>query len=103
VTVAATIEIVPTAPPWHIFARLSRITIKIDGEMSRLRWGTHAFAVAPGNHTVNVSLGLGRSPATLDVTVAGGQILRLRYEPRWIAQLPGKLEIERLPPAQLHR
>jgi hypothetical protein len=100
-TVAATIEIVPTAPPWLLFARWLKISVEIDGEISRQRWGTHAFAVAPGTHKVSVSLGMAHSRATLEVTIAGNETLRLVYRPGVITNMPGKLEIERVPTARV--
>ena len=98
----ATIEIVAEPPPWLLFARWGKVSISIDDARARLRWGTHAFHVTPGTH--QVAVGAGRqfdSRAVLEVTVAAGESVRLRYEPRLVKHLRGKLAIERLPPARV--
>jgi hypothetical protein len=100
--VAATIEIVPTAPPWLLFARWLRFVVEVDGEQARVRWGTHAFVVAPGKHIVRVGTGAEfKAMACVEVNVAGNETVRLLYRPRLIKHLAGKLEIERLPAARV--
>jgi hypothetical protein len=99
----ATIEITAESSPFVLFARWMKISIDIDGLRARLRWGTHAFRVAPGEHEVSVGLGPGSaSKAVLRVAVAAHETIRLCYRPRMIKNLPGKLEIERLPVARIH-
>ncbi len=58
-------------------------TIKIDGKPHRKYWGTHFFEVAPGLHTLRISVGyfwvLGLEQSSIDVTVAKNEIVRLNY------------------------
>ena len=98
----ATIEVVPHAPVWFLFARWNLISINIDGELARLRWKTHAFTVAPGEHAVSVGMGVAfGAKAALTVRIAAGETIRLRYTPHLIKNARGKLEIERLPSARI--
>jgi len=101
-----TIEIEAHAPPWLsvlLFARWRKLTIEIDGDMGRLRWGTHEFVVAPGEHLVRVGLGAAAIKSRVTVNVAANEVVRLRYTPHLINNLRGKLEIVRVPSARLMR
>ena len=101
---SATIEIVPHAPVWFLFARWNLLSISIDGELARLRWGTHAFSVAPGEHAVSVGMGAAfGAKAALTLRIGAGETIRLRYTPHLIKNARGKLEIERLPAARIVR
>ena len=85
-----------------VLARWRRLSIDIDGQLGRFRWGVHAFTVAPGDHAVTVGLGgwfSGKAATT--VHVATNETVRLRYTPHWIKNLSGSLEVERLPPARV--
>jgi hypothetical protein len=107
----ATIEIVAEPPPWLLFARISwlpsalfptKISIDIDGALARLQWGLHAFRVTSGQHQIAVGVGTQfASKAHLTVVVAANDTVRVRYTPRLIKNLRGKLVIERLPIAQV--
>jgi hypothetical protein len=100
-----TIEVAANAPSWLsllIFARWRRMTIEIDGALSRFWWGTHAFSVEAGEHEVIVGMGWHRtSSASITIMVAAHETVRLRYTPRAIKGLPGVLEIEPLPSARV--
>ena len=85
-----------------LFARWRAMSIEIDGELGRFRWGAHAFSVAPGAHTVVVGLGWWRSSKTrIAIEVAANETVRLRYTPHALKQFPGRLEVERLPHARV--
>ncbi|HEY5920906.1 MAG TPA: hypothetical protein VIV11_04510 [Kofleriaceae bacterium] len=102
---SGTIEIVAHAAPWLswlLFARWRRMSIAIDGELGRVRWGTHVFAVAPGEHVVFVGMGgTFASKAEVTVQVAANETVRLRYTPRLNKHARGSLEVERLPAARV--
>jgi hypothetical protein len=101
---AATIEIVAEPPAYLLFARWAKVSIEIDGQLGRFGWGAHAFTVAAGRHTVAVGAGGGfASRAELEVELHDGESLRLRYTPRLIKNLRGKLVVERLPTARVVR
>ncbi|MBA2538658.1 MAG: hypothetical protein H0V17_03410 [Deltaproteobacteria bacterium] len=94
----ATLEIVAEPPALMLFARLVKVSIDIDGALARVRWGTNAFAVAPGEHVVAVGSGYNfNSKGVLTVSVAAGETVRLRYTPHFIKNFRGKLVVERLP------
>ena len=98
----AWIEIVAEPPRFLVFARWVKVSIAIDGELARLRWGTHAFRVAPGEHVIDVGVGHGfGSKARTTVTTAAGEMLRLRYTPRVVKILRGTLAVELLAPARV--
>ena len=98
----AWIEIVAEPSRFHLFARWVKVSIAIDGELARLRWGTHAFRVTPGEHVVDVGVGYGfASKARTTVTTSAGEVLRLRYTPRIVKILRGTLAVEQVPPARV--
>jgi hypothetical protein len=100
----ATLEIVAEPSPLMLFMRLVKVSINIDGALARVRWGTHAFSVAPGEHVVIVGGGYGfSSKAELTVSIVAGETIRLRYTPRFIKHLRGKLVVERLPEMRVIR
>ena len=87
-----------------LFARWRAMSIEIDGELGRFRWGTHAFSVAAGPHTVVVGLGWWRaSSASISIEVAANETVRLRYTPHALKHVAGRLDIERLPHARATR
>jgi len=71
------------------------LTINIDGQEIKGRWGTQFYPVQPGNHSVTVSWKaywlLSVNKATITVSVADSQVARLRYYAPWLFLLPGKL------------
>jgi hypothetical protein len=107
----AAIEIVAEPSPWLLFARISwlpasvfptKISIDLDGALARLPWGLHAFRVAPGEHEIAVGVGTRfASKAQLTIIVAANETVRLRYTPRVIKNLRGKLAVEQIPIAQI--
>ena len=59
-TERGTIEVVAHASlllSLALFARWRRLSVDIDGSVGRMRWGTRAFAVTPGEHVVTVGVG----------------------------------------------
>lgn len=97
-----TIEIVAEAPPWMIFVRWMRVSIRIDGALARFSWGSHLFRVAPGSHSVVVGTGSAfANKAEITIVVAVNEVVRLRYTPRLIKHVAGDLVVERLPVARL--
>ena len=102
---SGTIDIVAHAGPWLswlLVALWQRISIDIDGHLGRLRWGTHSFAVLPGEHVVSVGMGSAfNAKASVTVHVGANETIRLRYTPRLLKSARGFLEVERLPPARV--
>jgi hypothetical protein len=99
------IEISAHAPLWLsmvLFARWRRLAIEIDGAIGRLRWGTHTFNVAPGEHVVAVGMA-STARARTTVQVGAGETVRLRDTPTVIKHMPGTLEIVRVPGAHVIR
>jgi hypothetical protein len=81
-------------PLWVFFFFLIRTTVTIDGSTSVMPWGEHVFQVEPGTHEVRVSLDYPMSEARVQVEVAQGQIVHLRYSgPAAYFVEEGKLEI----------
>ena len=102
-TVAGTIEIEAHAPAWLsllLFARWRRLSIDIDGELGRLRWGTHRFVAAPGEHVVSVGMAF-TARAQTKVQVGANETVRLRYTPALLKHRPGTLEVVRVPTARV--
>ena len=97
------IEVVAHAPPWLsllLLARWRRLSVEIDGELGRVRWGTHTFAVAPGAHVVVVGFVM-RPKAELTVHVGEHETVRVRYTPSVTRHARGTLELDPMPMAQL--
>lgn len=71
------------------------LTINIDGQDTKGKWGTSFYPVQPGNHTVTVSWKaywfLPVNKATITTSLAEGQVARLQYYAPWFFLLPGKL------------
>jgi len=71
------------------------LTINIDGQDITGKWGNQFYPTAPGPHTVTVTWKLywflPVNKATMSVTLAEGQVLRLQYYVPWFFFLPGKL------------
>ena len=79
-----------------------KVSIDIDGALTRLRWGRHSFHVAPGEHRVAVGAGYHfASRAALSVSVASGETTRLRYTAGFMKHMRGKLVVESLPKMQV--
>lgn len=71
------------------------LTIDIDGQKIKGKWGTHFYPVPPGSHSVTVSWKaywlLSVCKGMMTVTLADGQVARLLYRSPWLFLLPGKL------------
>lgn len=97
----ATIELIAEPPVWLLFARWTKVSITIDGALSRLPWGEHAFRVEPGTHTVVVRMGTSSSyRGTITTSVAANAVVRLRYRPRFF-DMEGGLAVDPLPIARV--
>jgi hypothetical protein len=82
------------------------LTINVDGQDIKGKWGTQFYPMQPGNHTISVSwklywvLAVNRGTTT--VSLAPGQVARLQYYAPWIWFLAGKLgptPVAAVPPA----
>ncbi len=81
-------------PLWVFFFFLFRTAVTIDGLTSVVPWGEHVFQVEPGRHEVRVSLLYPKSEARIQVDVAQGQTIHMRYNgPFSLMVEEGKLEI----------
>jgi hypothetical protein len=93
-----TIEITTAYPAIAFFYGLVQPNYIIEGHIEKRPWGTHAFAVAPGHHRVEVSypwvLVRHAGRAHVEVDVAEGETVRLRYKANAMRYLPGKLTVE---------
>jgi hypothetical protein len=71
------------------------LTINIDGQETKGKWGTQFYPAQPGNHSVTVSWKLywflSVNKATTTVSLTDGQVARLQYYAPWIFLLSGKL------------
>ncbi|MEY2461311.1 MAG: hypothetical protein QOG30_3141 [Acidimicrobiaceae bacterium] len=76
------------------------LTINIDGQDTKGKWGTNFYPVPAGTHTITVSWKaywfLPVQKATTSVTISEGQVVRLQYYAPWFFLLPGKLTAARL-------
>ena len=100
----AWIEIVAEPRPLHLFARWVKVSIAIDGQLARVRWGSHQFRVSPGEHVIDVGVGYGfGSKARTTLVIEAGEHRRLRYTPRLVKNLRGTLDIEQVPLARIVR
>lgn len=98
---SGTIELIAEPPVWLPFARWTKVSITIDGALSRLPWGEHAFRVEPGEHTVVVRMGTSSSyRGTITISVAPNAVVRLRFRPRFF-NLEGGLAVDPLPLARV--
>ncbi len=99
-----TIELLAEPHPWMPLARLMKVSIDIDGALTRLRWGRHAFRVAPGEHRVAVGAGYHfASRAELSVSVGAADTIQLRYTAGLVKHLRGRLVVESLPKMQVRK
>ena len=81
-------------PLWVFIFFLIKTSVTIDGSTSVLPWGEHVFPVEPGTHEVRVSLDYPMSEARIQVEVARGQCVHLRYRgPASYYVQAGKLEL----------
>jgi hypothetical protein len=81
-------------PLWVFFFFLIKPTVTIDGSTSVAPWGEHVFQVEPGTHEVRVALDYPTSEARIQVEVARGQTVHLRYSgPAAYFVQEGKLEV----------
>jgi hypothetical protein len=81
-------------PLWVFIFFLIRTTVTIDGSASVVPWGEHVFRVEPGTHEVRVALDYPMSEARIQVGVAEGQSVHLRYRgPASYFVQAGKLEV----------
>lgn len=74
------------------------LTITVDGEKIKGKWGKNFYPIAPGGHTISVSWKaywlLPVNKGTTNVSLSEGQVVRLKYRAPWIILLPGKLNVE---------
>ena len=74
---------------------LMPLLLTIDGQPVKGKWGTQFYPVQPGNHTVTVSWKLywlvPVNKASETLSLADGQVARMRYYAPWLFLLPGKL------------
>ena len=101
-----TIEITTEYPAIAFFYGLLKPNYVIDGLIEKRPWGTHAFRVAPGRHRVDISypwvLVRHAGRAHVEVDVADGATVRLRYKANMMRYMPGKLIVEdELPRARI--
>jgi hypothetical protein len=79
-----------------IFLYFFDTQVVIDDVAHAVPWGTHTFPVQPGQHRVRVShkyFGGQIGANTIDVTVAAGQQVSLRYRAPCLIFLKGKLTV----------
>jgi hypothetical protein len=71
------------------------LTINIDGQAVKGKWGTQFYPVQAGSHSVTVSwklyFVLPVNKAAMTVSLADGQVARLQYYAPWLWLLPGKI------------
>jgi len=71
------------------------LTITIDGQPTKGKWGTAFYPVPAGSHTIEVSWKAywfyPSNKSSTTVTLAEGQTVRLQYYAPWFFLLPGKL------------
>lgn len=83
---------------FFILVGIQPLVVDVNGTETKGRWAVQFLNVGPGNHRVTVSWKfywfIPVQKATLDVTVAPGQVVKLRYKVRWFVFMPGKLSIE---------
>jgi hypothetical protein len=83
---------------WWILVTIQPLIVEVDGVPAKGKWGDQTLPVSPGSHRVSVSWKfywvLPVQRGTLDVTVAPGGVVSLRYKVRWLVFLPGKLRLD---------
>jgi hypothetical protein len=71
------------------------LTITVDGQNIKGRWGTNFYPVPAGNHSLTVSWKLywilPVCKGKMQVSLAEGEVAKLRYKSPWLFLLPGKL------------
>jgi hypothetical protein len=71
------------------------LTVNIDGQDIKGKWGKQFYPVQPGNHSLTVSWKaywlVSVCKATMTVSLAEGQVAQLQYNSPWLFLLPGKL------------
>ena len=71
---------------WLLY--FTKLRVVVDGTANTLPWGRSAIPVTPGSHTLDVSfgyMGSQRGPASITVSVAEGETVRLSYRmPSWM-------------------
>ena len=101
-----TIEITAEYPAIAFFYGLLKPNYEIDGKLEKRPWGTFSFPVAPGVHNVEVSypwLFIRRAgKASVAVSVAEGQTVRVHYKASVVRYMPGTITVEgTLPEARI--
>ena len=92
------IEVTASHSPFAFIYSLFKANIEIDGTLEKRSWGTHPFEVAPGTHKVEVSYWwlfnnrCGKN--SVEVTLAAGQTIRVRYEAGLVRYVPGTITVE---------
>lgn len=88
--------------PGAFLLYLCKPRVAVDNAYEQIvRWGENPLQVPPGRHHLRVWFNYITGPtnvADLVVDVAEGQAVRVVYKTRWMIFLPGKLEVEGLPP-----
>jgi hypothetical protein len=71
------------------------LLVNIDGQETKGKWGTQFYPLSPGNHSVTVSWKfywlVPIQKATMNVSLAEGQVDRVQYYVPWLIFLPGKI------------
>jgi hypothetical protein len=103
-----TIEVTAQHSALAFLYALFKPNIEIDGQLEKRPWGTHAFEVAPGRHTVEVSYPWLFAPKcgknSVEVNVSAGETVRVRYKAPPVRYVPGKIVVDDpVPPARVVR
>jgi hypothetical protein len=87
----------------NFFMLLFKPVVEIDGQVHQGAWSTTFFPTAPGEHSVTVYWKyfglLPINKGTASVTVTEGGTANVRYGPRWLIFLPGKMTVTQAVPA----
>jgi hypothetical protein len=71
------------------------LTINVDGQTIKGKWGTNFYPVPAGNHSLTVFWKaywvLPVCKGSTTVSLAEGQVAKLEYKSPWFFLLPGKL------------
>jgi hypothetical protein len=103
-----TIEVTAQHSPLAFIYALFKPNIEIDGRLEKRPWGTHAFEVTAGRHTVEVSYPWLFAPKcgknSVEVNVSVGETVRIRYKAPPIRYVAGKITVDdQLPSARVVR
>jgi hypothetical protein len=93
-----TIEVTAQHSALAFIYALFRPNVEIDGRLEKRPWGTHAFEVPAGHHTVEVSYPWLFAPKcgknSVEVDVRAGETVRVRYNAPPIRYVAGKITVD---------